>query len=740
MRKINFQEVEFKNFLSFGNNWQKFNFDNGLCIIQGQIVESGKSNGAGKSSLTELIPFSLFGKTIKKVKKDEIINWYNGKNCEVRLKFDVDGVPHEIRRGIKPNKLEVLVDGVQLPKPAKVTDFQLQIEEDIIGMDFQTFQNLIYFSPNNTISIINAGKPEKRKFLESLFDLSIYSNMLKTVNLKLKTNDEKGMEFQIVLDSQIREKARYEEEINNAVMPDLRKHQIKIKGLLMQVEEKEKKTFDVHDEDRVREEEFIERCKETLHEWEKKEQKSHSQINLHETIIKSLDDVEEIKKKRTEISSQILDIELKDFCKLTEDDLADDIQKKELMKDDIKGVVEEIQEVDKEIAVVDANLQRTRTQINEPDMQGGQRCMACHQLISKEHIAKHTKELQKFEKICLDDLEVIQNKRDVLSEKKEELYEKVKDESERIKEILGDIEIAEESRKTLTQLRLRLEDLADTEEAEDAIVGGNKVIEAEKKNISEAVGKIHLCEIDIDLAKDRWQKVFDQLANKNMHENELDILKSELKSATEAYDEMQELADKINKEIEGKHGLIYSTEMAIEANTKHIEGCNIMTDYLNYIKVALKDENVKRYAISSLIPYLNQQANLYLAESGFPYIVSIDSWLDVTIRGLGVEEVSYGSLSGGETKCIDMAVQLACNDIASMMAKVSLNLMVLDEVLDSSVDSLGVQSLLNIIRVRQTSTNGSVYVITHRNEIDEFTFDSIVRIINEDKFSKVEVE
>ncbi len=131
---------------------------------------------------------------------------------------------------------------------------------------------------------------------------------------------------------------------------------------------------------------------------------------------------------------------------------------------------------------------------------------------------------------------------------------------------------------------------------------------------------------------------------------------------------------------------------------------------------------------------------MYLAESGFPYVVTIDSWLDVTIRGLGVQEVSYGSLSGGETKCIDMAVQLACNDIASMMAKTSLNLMVLDEVLDSSVDGLGVQALLNIIRARQTATNGAVYIITHRNEIDEFTFDSIVRIMNEDKFSRVEVE
>jgi len=742
MRKIIFNEVEFRNFLSFGNTWQKFRFDNGLSIIQGQIVESAKSNGAGKTSLTELVPFALFGKTIKKINKDKIINWYNEKNCEVRLKFTVDDIPHEIRRGIKPNKLELWVDGSERKKPASVTDFQSQIEADIIGMDFQTFQNLIYFSPNNTISIINAGKPEKRRFLESLFDLSIYSEMLKTINNKLKSNNEKVTELQLLLESLTREKHNYEHEIANSVIPDIRKHQIKLKGLQMQLEEMEKTIFSIQEEDKIAEEQKLKTSQDTLQELKDIRSASESKIALHQKIISNVGDIGEIKKKRSEISVKIDNLNgiiLSDEKIVSiEEEITGLVQAKDLKKEKLADIIAYIQGIDKDIAVITSDLTRTRKLIKESDQKTEGNCITCGQPITSELLEQQKIELQKQEQDYLTSLDATNLQKDKENKKKEDLYQQIVEEADNIKEIQAGLDKANKDKEELNRLQERMKDLPETDEAEKSVIEGNEIIDKERQNILDVSSKIHLCEDEIECIRERINQICKDIDKKREHENKLNLLRNENKSATEAYNEMKELADKINKENERKQSMIYTAESEIEQTKKSIQSRNTMTDYLEYVKISLKDENIKRFAISSLIPYLNQQANFYLSESGFPYIVSVDSWLDVTIRGLGVQEVSYGSLSGGETKCIDMAVQLACNDIASMMAKTSMNLMILDEVLDSSVDGIGVQALLNIIRTRQTSTNGAVYIITHRNEIDVFTFDSVVRIINQDKFSRVE--
>jgi len=185
MNKLIFNKIEFRNFLSFGNTWQTFEFHNGINLIQGHDTGTGKSNGSGKSSLVELLPFALFGQTIKDIKKDNIPNWYNQTKCETNLYFSINDDEYCFYRSIKPNKFTVKKNDEIIPQLSNVRDFQIKINDEVIGMDFKTFSNLVYFSPNNTISILNAKKEQKRKFLESLFDLGEYSEMLRLCNPKL---------------------------------------------------------------------------------------------------------------------------------------------------------------------------------------------------------------------------------------------------------------------------------------------------------------------------------------------------------------------------------------------------------------------------------------------------------------------------------------------------------------------------------------------------------------------------
>ena len=749
MRKIKFVEVEFKNFLSFGNNWQKFKFKDGMNIIQGMTVESGKSNGAGKSSLTELVPFALFGKTIKKITKAKIVNWYNEKGCEVKLHFTVDGVSHTIRRGIKPNLLELWIDGIKSQTPAGVATFQAQIEEDIIGMDFGTFQNLIYFSPNNTISIINAGKPEKRKFLESLFDLSVYSKMGKTVNEKLTANDKKAALLEQESEGFEKHIITLQDFLDSYVAPDVRKHKIKLNGLVMQYEAMEEKTFDVDDSILKLFKDSLQSSKDTLAGWEEKNRVSLERFKLHQELIEQAGDTNDLEAKIEEIRIQIGNLE-HDACLTTEDDEAnvtDLTQHKELMKDELKELINEIQGVEKTKAIFESMIQNDEENIdiaqNKKRASVGV-CDSCGQEVTeevlKEQIEHQVRLYTLDKKQHKKELKGAENTLDKLKGEKEELYQKVKDESDDIKSLLADIEKTKQAKDEQQRLRQRINDLPNVEELKKKNDEYEYVLAEERENFSEQTTKIHLSEIDVEMYTKQYDDIILIDDARKENNREMSALKIQVSDLNDSILEYQKIIDKKEEDTEKKKVDIVDTQAKIDSNIKTVKSANSLTDYLNYLKVSLKDENVKRFAISTLIPYLNQQTNLYLSESGFPYVVTVDSWLDVSIRGLGVSEVSYGSLSGGETKCIDMAVQLACNDIASMMAKTSLNLMVLDEVLDTSVDSLGVQALLNIIHSRQKTNNDSVYVITHRNEIDEFTFDSVVRIMNEDKFSRIEVE
>lgn len=746
MKRIKFQKVEFKNFLSYGNVWQTLQFNNGLNIIQGFIAETGKSNGSGKSSITELIPFALFGKTIKNINKDKIVNWYNGKNCEVRLHFTVDDIQYKIIRGIKPNKFELWVDGIERKKPASVNDFQSEIESEVIGMDFKTFQNLIYFSPNNTISIINAGKPEKRKFLESLFDLSVYSKMLVEVNSKLTLNREKVLSIEGEKQSLLKEIDSLDHDIKTTVIPDTRSQLIKLKGLEIQLENLKSKKFSIDEATLALHKKTLDDLKQTLDQWNTLYKKSREVISVNRELINSIGDITEIEKKRESIQTEIDSLQSLPISSLTKEDINDRIKEKDLMKDEIQQIIDIIKELDTKIAVLTNGIQSDTNGIEEVINRARYKdgkCSYCGQIISEELVKLQIDtELSVYEKRKEEkeqQLQEIKEKREKYNEQKDSIYQKIKDTSESIKTLMEEVESSISTKNKIDRLTERLKDIPDTIIIKKNLELYQSHIDIETKNCEEYSGKIHLTETDIEMYTDKYM-IFEKEWNAKIDNDEhIKRVEHELSETTSFCNEMNTLKKNIETGLTLKKNRLKENKDRLLEIDNTVKKANNLTNYLNYLKESLKDENVKRFAISALIPYLNSQANIYLSESGFPYMVSIDSWLDVSIKGLGIPEVSYGSLSGGEMKCIDMSVQLACNDIAAMMAKSSLNIMILDEILDTSMDSQGVQALLNIIRVRQKTSNSSVYCITHRTEIDEFTFDNIVSIIKEDRFSRVEI-
>ena len=141
----------------------------------------------GKSSLLKTISFALFGK-IQDIVKPDIVNFQNMKDCEVYLTFQKKGDEITVKRGLKPGYFETIINGVTQPQDSDLRIAQRKFEEEILELNYDIFNNLIYCNPNNTISILNTSAAKKRLFIENLFsDMIYFSNLMESTKNKLRS-------------------------------------------------------------------------------------------------------------------------------------------------------------------------------------------------------------------------------------------------------------------------------------------------------------------------------------------------------------------------------------------------------------------------------------------------------------------------------------------------------------------------------------------------------------------------
>jgi DNA repair exonuclease SbcCD ATPase subunit len=199
MININFEKIKIKNFLSVGSTPVIVDFRPGLHIITGiNKDKEDRRNGVGKSTIADAIYFAVFGETLRDLKKDHIINNVNKKNCEVELLLTIrhfNSVEHiKIVRTLDPSKCYLYINDEDKTRDSisNTTDFILKK----LSCTPEIFQNCVIMTINNTIPFMAKKRQEKRKFIEDIFNLSIFSEMLNM--LKIDTN-EKKKEFDITL-------------------------------------------------------------------------------------------------------------------------------------------------------------------------------------------------------------------------------------------------------------------------------------------------------------------------------------------------------------------------------------------------------------------------------------------------------------------------------------------------------------------------------------------------------------
>ena len=181
MKQVFFEEVSIQNFLSVGNDQVKVNFNKGFNIITGANKDKeDRRNGVGKSTIADAINFAIFGSTLRELKKELIPNNLNNDTCSVNLTFTVTTPSktnrYTINRTLSPSKCYIYKNEQDVTRDS-ITNTNDYIKE-IVNCTEDVFQNCVIMTVNNTIPFMAKKKVEKRKFIEGIFNLEIFSDMI----------------------------------------------------------------------------------------------------------------------------------------------------------------------------------------------------------------------------------------------------------------------------------------------------------------------------------------------------------------------------------------------------------------------------------------------------------------------------------------------------------------------------------------------------------------------------------
>lgn len=181
MNHVNFKRISIKNFLSVGSDPVVIDFTPGLHIITGVNKDKqDRRNGVGKSTIADAIHFAIFGSTIRELKKENIINNLIGRDGEVILQFSIvdndKTVEYEIVRTLEPSKCYLHINGEDKTRDTMIhtTEYICQL----LNTSQDIFQNCVIMTLNNTVPFMGKKKVEKRKFIEGIFNLEVFGQML----------------------------------------------------------------------------------------------------------------------------------------------------------------------------------------------------------------------------------------------------------------------------------------------------------------------------------------------------------------------------------------------------------------------------------------------------------------------------------------------------------------------------------------------------------------------------------
>ena len=225
------------------------------------------------------------------------------------------------------------------------------------------------------------------------------------------------------------------------------------------------------------------------------------------------------------------------------------------------------------------------------------------------------------------------------------------------------------------------------------------------------------------LIKDSQIKVKQTLADINWKNNKIKEIEKEIKSIENNDDSVELEKEKLRKIIE-------------QGQEKEILRRDIIQKQsdLQLVSEFLKDGGVKSSIIKKYLPVMNDLINKYLQKLEFYVNFNLDEMFNETIKSRFRDEFSYASFSEGEKMRIDLALLFTWREIAKLKNSVNTNILILDEIFDSSLDTNGTMDFMKILY--NITDGNNVFVISHKGEQIVDKFDNVIEFKKHKNFSK----
>jgi DNA repair exonuclease SbcCD ATPase subunit len=683
---IKLKTLRLKNFLSIGNVEQEINFDRkDLTLILGENLDlggDGSRNGTGKTSILQGLSYALFGSPINQIKKDNLINRTNGKQMHAVVEFTINDNDYQIVRGRKPNVLKFYVNNKQ--QSSDDNDAQgenketQQAIERILGMSSDMFQHIVGLN-SYTTPFLSMRVSDQRTIIEQLLGITLLS-----------------------------EKADAIKELNKTTKEDIQREEFRVNG----VEAANKRITEQIDSLKKRQRLWIAKRDEDLlklvTEYDQlqlvdigAELAAHKDLAVWNSNKEKLDRYDAVLARQT-AWRQKLDKEVtalqSSLTKLTKIDIAAELSAhSELAIHNTKVSEREIWAKELQRAKSDGeklakSAQKLQEEVHELEQH---RCYACGQ---EFHDSKHTEVLEKKRKLLVETNEgyaaahelwnKLVNSEVIVGNKPTTHYnthaEAIKHSSE------------------VDRISKQIEDkLSETDPyAEQLLENSTLVLSPQPKthyDTEEAAFK----------HSSRVQTLLDQIQKKHSEEDPY----------AEQIAEMQTNA-------------IQTVDFSeINRLTRLLQHQDYLLDLLTN-----KKSFVRKKIIEQNLSYLNNRLSHYLDRIGLPHRVVFQNDLSVEITELG-RELDFDSLSRGERTRVILGLSFAFRDVWENLYQ-SVNVMFIDELMDSGMDTVGIENGLALLKDFSRNRNKSVWLVSHRDELTN-RVNNTVKVVKENGFTSL---
>lgn len=678
------KNITLRNFLSIGQVTQAVNFDSKeLTLILGENLDlggDGARNGTGKTTLIQGLAYALFGNPINNIRKDNLINRTNGKGMMVTLEFTANGIDYKIERGRKPNVLKFYVNSdlqtTQDDAQGENKETQIQIER-AIGMTPDMFKHIVAL---NTYSepFLAMKANDQRNVIEQLLGITLLSEKADIIKDKIKSNKEliQMEEFRVKATEDANK--RVQEQIDSLKRRQTlwqKKHDEDLAKLVSDYEELSKIDIDVE----------LQAHKDlAIYNEKKKKQDAYEALLARQTAWKQKRDSDIAKLQKSLDSLNLINIEEE---LQAHKDLADYIVKsKELVERD-KEVDRLSKEIDKETNTLNKLLKEIQTLKDH-------KCYACGQDF---HDDAHSKVLEQKEKNLLEVQMGLETKTEQWNN-------------------LRAVQIFVPATKPVTHYKTEAEAVKHSSEVENIQTQiDNKLNESDPYSEQ-------LVENSVVIVGTMPKTHYDTEAEAIEHRTVVANLEKSIAQKAEDSDPYAEQVAEME------------SQALQEIKFDRINELTKLGDHLKFLLDLLtsKDSFVRKKIIDQNLSYLNARLTHYLDKIGLPHTVIFKNDLSVEITELG-RELDFDNLSRGERNRLILGLSFAFRDVWENLY-FPINTLFIDELIDSGLDSIGVENSMAILKDMSRRRNKSIWLVSHREELAG-RVPSVLKVVKENGFT-----